>query len=71
MINLRERTSKNKHYYFNTMSLKKSRLDDIIILIIFVINKGFLMIIFSDFIFNLTFEITEFFVINIVKREIK
>ena len=71
MISLRERISKNKHYYFNIILSKKSRLDIIIILIIFIINENSLAIIFLSFIFNLTFEIIKFFVINIIKREIK
>ena len=53
------------------MLSRKSRLDIVIILITFIVNKGFLIIIFLDFIFNSAFEITKFFVINIIKREIK
>ena len=71
MINLREKISKNKHYYFNIMLLRKSRFVIAIILIIFVINKGFEIIVFSNFIFDATFEITKFFIINIIKFEIK
>ena len=71
MINLREKISKNKYYYFNTILSKKSRLDIVIILIIFVINEDSLTIIFLNFIFNSIFEITKFFIINIIKREIK
>ena len=50
------------------MLLKKSRFDDVIILIIFIINKDSLIIVFSNFIFNSIFE---FFIISIIKREIK
>ena len=71
MINLKKKISKNKHHCFNTMLLKKSRLDIVIILITFIINEGSLTIIFSDFIFNLIFEITKFFIANIFKCEIK
>ena len=53
------------------MLSRKSRLNVIIILIIFVINKDFLTIIFLSFIFNSIFEITKFFIINTIKREIK
>ena len=73
MINLREKISKNKHYYFNTIlfTLKKSRFIIVIILIIFIVNKNFLTIVYSNFIFNIIFETTKFFIINIFKFEIK
>ena len=51
--------------------LRKSRFNIIIILITFIINESSLTIVFSNFIFNLIFEITNFFIINIIKREIK
>ena len=50
---------------------RKLRFDIVIILITFIIDKDSLLIVFSSFIFNLTFEITKFFIINIIKREIK
>ena len=71
MINLRERISKNKHYYFNTILSRKSRFDIVIILIIFIVNEDSLAIVFLNSIFNSIFETTKFFIINIIKREIK
>ena len=73
MINLRKRILKNKHYYFNTMlfTLRKSRFVIVIILITFIVNKGFSAIVYLNFIFNVTFKTTKFLIINIIKREIK
>ena len=73
IINLRKRISKNKHYYFNTMLfiLRKLRIIIAIISIIFIINKNSLTIVYSNFIFNAIFETMKFFIINIIKREIK
>ena len=73
MIKLKKMILKNKHYYFNIMSfiLKKLRFAIVIILINSIINENSLTIIYLSFIFNVTFETTNFFIINIIKREIK
>ena len=71
MINSKEKISKNKHHYFNTMLSKKSRFVIVIILIIFIINENSLAIVYLSFIFNVTFETTKFFIANIIKFEIK
>ena len=51
--------------------LKKLRFAIVIILINSIINENSLTIIYLSFIFNVTFETTNFFIINIIKREIK